>query len=192
MSCKPKQSATPPFAQWQGVSDYQSTYRAQFIAAPGHEPVKPIRPQAQHPWTSQAKFDTHSTAQDAYREPMFCEARVSCKPDYKFLPTSWPVTIQTTNQAMFIPIYEGAKRQPFLPHRDRPQPERFTHRSTTQEAYLPFPDGYKPRKQIKPAEPVKEKTMFDHTSTSRASYPRHPTTRFVPAKKPVPAIDMGW
>jgi hypothetical protein len=191
MSCKPPQSSAPPFGVWENLPaqvGHQTTYGAAYMHFNITDPAVAIRPKEQHPWTSDAKFDTRSTAQDAFQGFSGSGARQSYKPLREYEPIAWPQKITTTNQAMFIPFYAPAKREPFRPKLRERDTSRFDTRSTAQDSYLPIPSSYRPRPSIYPVERPYEAAKFDYTSTSRAAYIPHPVQPDVAAKKPKPSM----
>ena len=166
----------------------QTTYSSAYLGAGDHRPPVPIRPKEQHPWTSTAKFNTRSTAQDSFAG-IGSPPRDSCKPIREYEPINWPSKPVTTNKAMFIPHYGlEAKRSPFRPKAREVDGSKFETRSTAQDSFLNFPASYKPRGCIYPSERPYEYSKFDHTSTSRAAFIAHPTMPYVAAKKPVPSM----
>ena len=161
----------------------QTTYSSAYLGAGDHRPPVPIRPKEQHPWTSTAKFNTRSTAQDSFAG-IGSPPRDSCKPIREYEPINWPSKPVTTNKAMFIPHYGlEAKRSPFRPKAKEVDGSKFETRSTQQDSYQAVP-GHTPRGSIYPKEKPYEYMKFDHTSTSRAAYISHKVSPFVPPKKP--------
>lgn len=188
-SCKPQKTTAPPWGVWD-LPGHTTTYAATYAMPGNRNPAVPIRPKEQHPWMSQAKFDTRSTAQDAFQHMSGggSTKRESCKPIREYEPIEWPQKITTTNQAMFIPYYAPAKREPFRPKLKEVDGSSFDTRSTAQDSFLPFPDHYRPRAPIYPAEKPYVMTKFENTSTSRAAYISHPVQPYMAAKKPPPSM----
>ena len=155
-------------------------------------PNPAIRPKEQHPWKSVAKFDTRSTAQDAFVNMGAYAVRESYKPLREYEPEQWPQKIITTNQAMFVPTYGIAKRKAIRPKLPEIDHSRFDTKSTQQDSFLPIPVNYKPRAPILPPTLPYEYTKFEDTSTSRAAFIAHPIIPYVPAKKPQPTMGSDW
>lgn len=187
-SCKPKRTTEAPWGVWD-LPAHTTTYASAYMQ-PGPMGANPaIRPQAQHPWTTEAKFNTRSTAQDSFQFNQASPSkRESCKPIREYEPMEWPQRITTTNQAMFIPYYAPAKREPFRPKRKEVDGSRFDTRSTAQDSFAPFPDNYRPRAPIYPAEKPYVMEPFACTSTSRAAYVPHSVQPYIAAKKPPPSM----
>jgi len=191
-SCKPPTSTKPPWGGFEDYisQDYSSTYASAYITMGRPAQAKPIRPQAQHPWTSDAPFDTRSTAQDAFMD-LHGGPRQSCKPKAEYAPVAWNITPTTTNQTSFMPYYGVPKREAFRPARKPVDGSTFDTRSTQQDSYAAVPMSYRPRKPIYPVEQKREDSTFNHTSTSRDSYPAHLVRPYVPALKPAPSMTDG-
>lgn len=186
MSCKPPPSTEAPWGSFQGLGDtYSSTYTAAYGATAGMSPqrVQPIRPKLQHPWTSEAKFDTRSTAQDAF-QGLGGGPRQSCKPIREYSPERWSMPLTTTAQQSFIPYYGSTRVAPFRPKPSERDTSPFDTRSTAQDAYIAIPSNYQRRFPIYPTERRPEPSKFDCTSTSRAAYIAHNVMPYVAAKKP--------
>ena len=188
-SCKPAPSTNAPWASFDGYAkdNYSSTYASAYIQMGVPKQAQAIRPKAQHPWTSDAKFDTRSTAQDAFLD-MKGKPRESCKPIREYEPIQWSAALTTTAGASYIPYYKPVRREPFRPARREVDGSKFDTRSTSQDSYNPFPSGYRPVRPIYPKEPPREDTKFENTTTSRSSYVAHSVQPYVPAAKPKPTM----
>ena len=102
MSCRPPRSTQPPFGTWDNLpAANQTTYGTAFMKY-DIVPRTAIRPKEQHPWKTVAKFDTRSTAQDAYLNMGASSVRESFKPLREYESVPWPQKLTTTNQAMFL------------------------------------------------------------------------------------------
>ena len=188
MSCRPPRSTVPPFGTWDNLpAANQTTYGTAFMKY-DLIPVTAIRPKEQHPWKTVAKFDTRSTAQDAFQDMGANVMRESYKPIREYEPVAWPQKLITTNQAMFVGNHGFVKRKPFRPKLRDIDHSKFDTRSTQQESFLPIPETYRPRPPIRPASLPYEYTKFENTSTSRAAFIAHPVSPYVAAKKPPPSM----
>ena len=186
-SCAPKRSTEAPWAVAPSSavsSNMMTTHLAAYANYAIHDRAVPIKKNAQHDWSSTAKFDTRSTAQEAFQGMQAGGMRVSCKPIREFEPTPWPSAPVTTNSVMFTEHMGGAKRTPFRPKPKELDASRFDTRSTAQDSYHAPASHVRPRPPIYPAEKPYDYTPFDHTSTSRSAYVAHLVTPFVAAQKP--------
>lgn len=187
-SCKPKRTTEAPWGVWD-MPVATTTYAAAYMKPGPKANNPPIRPKEQHPWTTQAPFDTRSTAQEAFQyHKQATSMRESCKPIREYEPMEWPQRITTTNQAMYIPYYAPAKREPFRPKRREVDGSRFDTRSTAQDSFNRPPSSYRPRAPMYPPEKPYVMEPFNCTSTSRAAYISHPVQPYVAAKKPQPTM----
>jgi hypothetical protein len=190
-SCKPASRTEPPWGTYDIPSDRKSTYSQAFLGVniPITNRAKPIIPVSQHPWTSEAKFSTKSTTQDAYQN-MGGGPQASFKPKLVFQPTAPLQPYTTTNRAQFVPHdTQSARRLPFVPARRDVDGSKFDTTSTQQDAYKSHvTTGYRPRRPIYPVQRVSTPTTFENTSTSRASYTQHVLTPYAAAKKPPGAM----
>jgi hypothetical protein len=189
-SCKPVMRTEAP---WGGTTDkpiaYQSTYASAFTDTFGIPPVQPIRPTPQHQWDLNAKFEGRSTHQDSYQELHSGGPRESCRPIREYAPVQWGFIPSTTARSSYMPHYGVPRREAIRPARRAPDESRFDTRSTAQDAFLPFPTGYRPVKPFYPTTSTQRDTAkFEHTSTSRAAYIAHRVMPYVAAQKPKPSM----
>ena len=100
----------------------------------------------------------------------------------------WGMKLESTSRSQFIPHYGVVKREAIRPKRTIQDPSTFDTRSTTQDSYVPFPSSYRPSQPIYPPERPRDKSKFEHTSTSRAAYVQHAYIPYVQAVRPSPSM----
>jgi len=189
-----KPRATCPWGDDLGVlNDFQTTYNQHFRHYPSAR-LAPIKPSPAMSWADGAVgYNIKSTTQDSFQPPSIAFKQLpSCKPKLVFTSVPHQAPISSTSQTAFVRFGSMPRTLPCLPKPNRrvETGEKFTGRATTQEAFQPHPEGYRPREPFLPkqGDPAigSATPQMATVSTTAASYPKHNVQPYIPAKKPQP------
>jgi len=189
MTCKPPAKTSAP---WASNTDsvtfqYSSTAKDSFSWHGIQRPVEKVIRKPQHDWDSSAPFEDGTTSRAAFMD-LGGRPSTSFKPMNSYESTPSEGALTTTQKSHFVSygrLPYASRQTPIIPPRAPYEYEKFTTRTTAQEAYAPFDRAFcKPRQNCRPPTPPREYSKFDHVSTQKASYQAYKVTPYVPATKP--------
>ena len=108
-SCKPKRTTEAPWGVWD-MPVATTTYAAAYMKPGPKANNPPIRPKEQHPWTTQAPFDTRSTAQEAFQYHKQATSSARHKPIREYEPMEWRKLRRPTRPRTF---HTMLRKEPF-------------------------------------------------------------------------------
>lgn len=167
-SYKPKPKTEAPWAGGDASVTLTTTHATSYANFGSPQRRQPIRPKPQHDWTSSA-FEGRSTHQDSFTGT-YLPPRQSYKPQREYSPERWEMVLTTTAASSYLPHYGNTKREACRPKRTALDTSKFDTRSTSQDAFLGPPQGYRPVAPFYPKEKAREDAPFENTTTSRSAY----------------------